>query len=238
MSSELYAQYREAKGANDTMLMAECEDKFYELDSLKTNYLVEFIFDNTDNTVGAFLLNSNTYKFELQELDSMISVFDPKLDSSIYVKKLKGFLLTLQKTDVGQPFINFSMLDPVGNMVDLSSIAGNGNYVLVDFWASWCSPCRAENPNVVKAFNKYNKNGFDVFGVSFDQDHEKWLEAIIKDDLTWTHVSDLKGWGCEAGKIYGIQSIPQNILIDPDGIIIEKNLRGEDLQNKLAEIFE
>ena len=118
----------------------------------------------------------------------------------------------------------------------LSSVV-NGDYVLVDFWASWCGPCRAENPNVVEAYNKYHDKGFNVFGVSFDKDHDKWVEAIAKDNLTWPHVSDLKYWSCEAGKLYGVQSIPHNLLLDKDGIIIAKNLRGEDLQNKLAELL-
>ncbi|MBC8435988.1 MAG: TlpA family protein disulfide reductase, partial [Bacteroidetes bacterium] len=106
-----------------------------------------------------------------------------------------------------------------------------------DFWASWCGPCRAENPNVVEAWKKYHKKGFDILGVSLDRNKEKWIEAIDKDDLTWNQVSDLQYWSNDASKLYGVNSIPANVLIDPEGIIIARNLRGEDLQLKLEEIL-
>lgn len=108
---------------------------------------------------------------------------------------------------------------------------------MVDFWASWCSPCRAENPNVVAAYKKYNSKGFTVFGVSLDTDREKWMAAIAKDGLTWKHASDLIGWKNEAAKLYGVMSIPANFLLDKDGKIIASNLRGADLDNKLAEVL-
>ena len=106
--------------------------------------------------------------------------------------------------------------------------------MLIDFWASWCGPCRAENPNVVKAFNAFKSKGFTILGVSLDQDKAKWLDAIKKDGLTWTHVSDLKFWNNAVAQQFGIQSIPANFLIDPNGVIIAKDLRGEDLERFLA----
>jgi thiol-disulfide isomerase/thioredoxin len=114
---------------------------------------------------------------------------------------------------------------------------GKYENLVVDFWAAWCGPCRAENPNVVKAWQKYKDKGFDVLGVSFDTDRNKWIKAIKDDRLTWTHVSDLKGWGNEAGKLYGINSIPANVLLDKDQKIIASGLRGEDLHKKLEELL-
>ena len=109
--------------------------------------------------------------------------------------------------------------------------------MLIDFWASWCKPCRMENPNVVAAYNRFKDKGFTVLGVSMDSNRDPWLAAIQQDNLTWTHVSDLKGWGNEVGKLYGVQGIPQNFLVDKDGKIIAKDLRGAALEEKLAEVL-
>jgi peroxiredoxin len=141
------------------------------------------------------------------------------------------------KIPVGSKAPDFTQHTPQGQAVSLSSF--KGKYVLVDFWASWCVPCRNENPNVVKVYNQYKDKGFTVLGVSLDAESSKaaWLKAIASDGLTWTQISDLKGWKSEAAALYGVSSIPQNFLIDPNGVVIGKNLRGDDLQKKLASIF-
>ena len=139
-------------------------------------------------------------------------------------------------TDIGNvaPALNFN--NPDGKLITIASL--RGNYVLIDFWASWCRPCRMENPNVVKLYNKYKEQGFTVFSVSLDNNVEKWVNAIGKDGLTWpNHVSDLTQWRTEATKIYGFRGIPYTVLIDKEGKIIAKNLRGSSLETKLKEIF-
>jgi len=144
-------------------------------------------------------------------------------------------LADLKKNQRSQQAPDFTMPDTTGNPVSLSSF--KGKYVLVDFWASWCGPCRAENPNVVKAYNKFKDKNFTILGVSLDKNKNAWLEAIKSDGLTWNHVSDLKYWDNAAAALYGVQSIPYNVLIDPNGKIIAEELRGSDLEETLKKVL-
>lgn len=152
-------------------------------------------------------------------------------------KEYAASLEILRATRIGEIAPDFTQNDPDGKPVKLSDF--RGKYVLIDFWASWCGPCRGENPNVVKAYNQYKDKNFTILGVSLDNGNGKqnWLNAIKKDGLTWTHVSDLKGWDNAVSRLYGIRSVPQNVLLDPNGKIIAKNLRGKALEDKLAEIL-
>ena len=141
----------------------------------------------------------------------------------------------MRVTAIGAVAPEIALPNPEGDTVKLSSL--RGNYVLVDFWAKWCKPCRIENPNVVRMYNKYNDQGFEVYGVSLDRKKSDWLQAIEEDNLHWTQVSDLKYWNSEAAQTYGVNAIPFAVLLDPEGKIIAKNLRGKQLEKKLEEIF-
>jgi peroxiredoxin len=150
-------------------------------------------------------------------------------------KDFVTFVNGMKLTAIGQPAPEIALPNPEGQVIKLSSL--RGKYVLLDFWAKWCGPCRQENPNVVRVYQKYKDKGFTVFGVSLDRKKEDWLQAIKEDNLTWTHVSDLKYWQSDAAKIYNITGIPFSLLLDPNGVIIAKNLRGAALEAKLEEIF-
>jgi peroxiredoxin len=170
----------------------------------------------------------------LQPLYSKISANVRSTTAGVAYQK---YLDVLKTVAIGAMAPEFAQADTNGKMIDLASF--KGKYVLIDFWASWCGPCRAENPNVVKAYNSYKNKNFTILGVSLDRPgkHDAWLKAIHDDHLTWNHVSDLKFWNSETAALYGIHAIPQNFLIDPSGKIIAKDLRGDDLEKKLAEIF-
>ena len=153
------------------------------------------------------------------------------------LKEAKAYLASLELRRPGLMYTDLVMKDMNDKEIKLSQFAGKGNYVFVDFWASWCGPCRAEMPNVVEAYNKYHSKGLEIVGVSFDQKKDAWTAMVKKLGMEWPQMSDLKGWQCEAGKVYGIRSIPSNILLDKDGKIIAMDLRGEALQTELAKLL-
>jgi peroxiredoxin len=169
------------------------------------------------------------------KLEQMFTRLDPPVKSSPIGNYLAKMIEDDKKIPIGKPAADFSQADPEGKMISLSSY--RGKYVLVDFWASWCGPCRQENPNVVATYNKFKDKNFTVFGVSLDKAKDKWLEAIKADNLGWMHVSDLQGWGNAVAAQFGITSIPQNFLVDPKGNVVAKNLRGPALEAKLAQII-
>jgi len=169
------------------------------------------------------------------EAGNLLSGLSDEIQSGTTGKAIRDYINSQKKTSIGALAPDFALADTSGKKLALSKL--KGKYVLLDFWAAWCKPCRDENPNVVQAFNTYKNNGFTVFGVSLDKEKKSWLKAIQDDGLQWQHVSDLKFWGSEAAALYGITSIPRNFLLDPNGMIIGRDLRGEDLLDKLEEIF-
>ena len=160
---------------------------------------------------------------------------DPTIKASAIGKELEERISILTKVEPGKPAQAFTQADVNGNPVSLASY--KGKYVLVEFWASWCGPCRAENPNLLEQYNLYKNKGFDIVGVSLDDNKEKWTTAIAKDGMPWTQVSDLKGWNNMVALLYGVRAVPASFLIDPAGKIVANDLRGETLNKKLQQLF-
>jgi len=198
----------------------------------------DFIRNKPKSIVAPFILNA-TYAFneDVVKLENRFNLLDEEVRKSAAGSQLEQFITESKVGAVGTQAIDFSQPDTTGKPVALSSF--RGKYVLVDFWASWCRPCRLENPNVVENYKKFNSKKFTVLGVSLDRPGQKaaWVNAIHEDNLTWTHISDLQFWNSSAAVLYKIQGIPQNILVDPEGKIVAKNLRGPALEAKLCELL-
>jgi peroxiredoxin len=234
----LYTQYKEARQAGKQELAESLEKSLDEMDGEMIKIKKDFISKNPASYVTPEVVNEVSYNIDVPEMESMINSLDTALNKVERVITLKERLNVMKSVAIGQKAPDFTLNDVNGNPVSLSSkIGGKTKVLLVDFWASWCGPCRGENPNVVKVWTEFNKKGFDVFGVSLDKDGESWKKAIADDKLTWTHVSDLKYWGSAAAKQYAVNSIPSNFLLDENGVIIGHNLRGEELYNKVAELL-
>jgi peroxiredoxin len=232
------ADFQQAVAAKDEKRIAELQHQAMVLIENSSLKLVDFLRDQPVS-LGLFnILQDPNIIDKDKHIDLFISLsekFKKEWPTYSYTKELSSQVEKLKITAIGQLAPEIALTNPNGQVVKLSSL--RGKYVLIDFWAKWCGPCRRENPNVVKAYKRFKDKGFEVFGVSLDRNKEDWLKAIAEDGLTWTHVSDLKYFESQAAKDYNINAIPFSILLDKTGKIIAKNLRGAALEQKLEEVF-
>ena len=236
LDAEYYATPKEKRGSKD---FGDYIDKKEDSIGVKEKAIDSlYILANPDSYMSLQALRGMGGPYpDVSLLQPKFDALAPALRESKAGLTYQKYLNVLKTVAVGAVAPEFAEADTNGKMVSLSSF--RGKYVLVDFWASWCGPCRAENPNVVKAYNNYKDKNFTILSVSLDRPGKRdaWVKAIKNDGLAWNHISDLKFWDNDAAVLYGIKAIPQNLLLDPNGKIIARNLRGEDLQHKLNELL-
>jgi len=234
--SSLEKLYVEASNKKDKKAMDSLDKEYDKLDQQQKELVADYAKTHPASVVSAFeIFSTFSYNGRAGELDSLYNLLDTALQKTYFGGMIRSTVGKLKQTAVGNQALAFTCNDENGKPVELSSF--KGKYVLIDFWASWCGPCRRENPNVVKAYHQYHDKGFDILGVSLDDTRADWLLAIKKDGLNWTQVSDLKGWKADVAALYGVKAIPMNYLIDKNGIIVAKGLSGEELAGKLGEIL-
>jgi peroxiredoxin len=220
---------------SDTLLLKKLQSRFEEIKNNEILYIKKYVKENASSLTCIALIDRISPETDFEVYRNLDAGLMKKYPQSSFTKDFHTKVEGLSKLAIGSPAPNIELENPEGTKIALSSL--KGKVVLIDFWASWCRPCRMENPNVVRLYKEYKDKGFEVYGVSLDKSKDDWIKAIKDDGLSWTHVSDLGFWQSSVVKLYNITGIPQTYLVDKDGKIIGKGLRGEELEKKLKQVL-
>jgi len=234
--SKIVIKHQAASQSGDTAAIARLEVRLDSMQKAMKNLQVDFVKDHPGSYATPYILTALSLSLPEDETEKMVNALDTNLIALPEIQTLKERLAGMKAVNIGKKAPDFTMNDVNGKPVSLSSKTG-AKLLLIDFWAGWCGPCREENPNVVKVYNEFHKKGFDIIGVSLDHEKDTWLKAIKDDKITWTQVSDLQWWDNAAAKLYSVRAIPANFLIDETGMIIDKNLRGKELYDKVNSVL-
>ncbi len=237
MSRSMNDDFSQARMKQDTAMMESLRSEYLELQEKYNNYELDFVKEHPEALISAMILDKvvSTKALPVNEIEELYEKLSEDIKSTNPGKKVKAQLDKLKTTAIGSTAPNFSAPTPEGAPLALADV--KGKVTLIDFWAAWCRPCRAENPNIVAVYEKYKDKGLNVVGVSLDKKAEDWKQAIADDGLAWNHVSNLQHFQDPIAQLYGINAIPAAFLLDENGVIIAKNLRGPALEAKVAELL-
>ena len=237
--SEKSELFKQARREQDGIAAKDLQSEIQDISIAENNYKIQFVSNNPNSLFSVLLLTELVNKKEISSADAttIINKYSPKIAVTSSSKSLKTMIKSMKKADVGGLAPDFSAPTPGGDQLALNDVLGK--YTIIDFWASWCKPCRRENPNVVKVYEEYHDKGLNIISVSLDKagQKERWIKAIEADKMNWEHVSNLKGWNEPIAKMYNVRSIPATFLLDENGTIIAKNLRGAALGAKIATLL-
>ncbi len=231
-------QQQYAQSVNDpniAQIQKKLEQSYFEILNLQVQLIQDYVKSHPDFLVKLYALSYLNAEENYNFIDQVFKENALAIDSFKYAQQFYARFSEIKMLNIGEIAPDINLPNPKGELISLSSL--KGQVVLLDFWASWCGPCRKENPNNVLLYNKYHAKGFTIYGVSLDKNKEAWVKAIMDDGLTWNQVSDLKYWASEAAKLYKVEAIPFTVLLDKEGRIVAKNLRGAELAAKVQQLL-
>jgi peroxiredoxin len=234
--NEMVAELRKGPNTENPEAYDALREAYYKLYEQQEEIDSVYIAENPSSYATVLALRNSFYKLDVDQLEAALTRLDDPLQEMEEYKYMHGKMERMKAVAIGMKYTDFGLETPEGEFLKVSDVH-QGSVLLVDFWASWCGPCRRANPEVVKIYNTYHDQGFEILGVSLDRDSASWVKAIADDQLTWKHISDLKYWNSEGAELYGVTSIPHTVLIDRDGIITAKNLHGDELREAIKELL-